>query len=47
MPDRLLGEGVLLDKNGALADSGYAFSQVRDYDRAAIKGKRLRIKEWD
>ena len=47
MSERFLGEGDLLDRNGALADSGYAFSQVRKYDRTAIKSRRLRIKEWD
>lgn len=45
--DMLLGEGELLDKKGELIQSGYAFSQVKAYDRAAIRGKRLRIKEWD
>lgn len=43
----LLEEGELLDEKGSLKASGYAFSQVRTYDRAAIKRKRLRIKEWD
>lgn len=47
MQGRLLGDGPLLDDNGALNESGYAFSQVKRYDRNAIKGKRLRIKEWD
>lgn len=45
--DMLLDAGELLDKKGRLVRSGYAFSQVKTYDRAAIKGKRLRIKEWD
>ena len=43
----LLDAGELLDKKGRLVQSGFAFSQVKDYDRSAIKGKRLRIKEWD
>lgn len=43
----MLDTGELLDKHGSLIQSGYAFSQVRSYDRKAIKGKRLRIKEWD
>lgn len=43
----LLDEGDLLDKKGVLAQSGYALSQVKRYDRKAIRGKRLRIKEWD
>lgn len=42
-----LSEGELLDKRGVLCESGYAFSQVKSYDRNAIKGKKLRIKEWD
>ena len=47
MPDFLLGQGDLLDKRGELCESGYAFSQVKRYDRGAIKGSKLRIKEWD
>lgn len=43
----VLDEGELLDGKGILRDSGYAFSQVKRYDRKAIKGKRFRIKEWD
>ena len=39
--------GDLLDGKGVLCESGYAFSQVKRYDRAAIRGKKLRIKEWD
>lgn len=45
--DGLLTGGDLLDGSGALNQSGYAFSQVMAYDRTAIKGKKLRIKEWD
>ncbi|MDE7463493.1 MAG: DUF2804 domain-containing protein [Clostridiales bacterium] len=44
---KLLYAGELLDKKGGLVQSGYAFSQVKNYDRSAIKHKRLRIKEWD
>lgn len=47
MRSYVLGAGELLDKNGVLCESGYAYSQVRSYDRAAIKGNKLRIKEWD
>lgn len=47
MPNRLLEGGELLDANGILCDSGYAYSQVKSYDRRAIKGQSLRIKEWD
>ena len=43
----VLFPGELLDGEGALVQSGYAFSQVKTYDRSAIRGKRLRIKEWD
>ncbi len=43
----VLFPGELLDGKGALVQSGYAFSQVKTYDRSAIRGKRLRIKEWD
>ena len=47
MADGLLGEGELLDERGNLAESGYAFSQVKRYTRADIKHAKLRIKEWD
>lgn len=43
----VLGAGDLLDATGNVCESGYAFSQVKKYSRAAIKGLRLRIKEWD
>lgn len=43
----LLGDGNLLDEKGRLIQSGYAFSQVKAYERAAVKRNRLRIKEWD
>ena len=43
----VLSVGDLLDASGALVESGYAFSQVKNYDRNAIRGKKLRIKEWD
>lgn len=45
--DGLLTGGDLLDESGALTQSGYAYSQVMAYDRAAVKGNKLRIKEWD
>lgn len=47
MRSGLLGEGKLLDARGVLCEGGYAFSQVKQYDRKAIKGGGLRIKEWD
>lgn len=37
----------LLDKNGHLNKIGWARDLVFDYDRKAIKGGALRIKEWD
>ncbi len=37
----------LLDKKGRLIETGYAKSLILDYDRKAIKGGALRIKEWD
>ncbi len=42
-----LTPGELLDGNGVLKEAGYATSLVRRYDRSAIKGGALRIKEWD
>ncbi|MCQ2796288.1 MAG: DUF2804 domain-containing protein [Bacilli bacterium] len=39
--------GPLLDENGNLAEAGYAFSLVKEYDRKKIKGLVSRIKEWD
>ena len=43
----LLTKGPLLDEKGRLAEAGYATSLVKKYDRSAIKGGALRIKEWD
>ena len=42
-----LSKGRLLDENGNLAEAGYAFSLVKDYNRKDIKGLKWRIKEWD
>ena len=47
MSQTLLTPGPLLDANGHLAQAGYATSLVRRYDRKAIRGGALRIKEWD
>ena len=48
MPDQIrLTPGELLDANGVLKQAGYATGLVRRYDRSAIKGGALRIKEWD
>ena len=43
----LLTSGPLLDESGNLAEAGYAFSLVKEYQRDKIKANRLRIKEWD
>ena len=47
MNQHLLTPGPLLDANGHLVEAGYATSLVRRYDRKAIRGGSLRIKEWD
>lgn len=47
MSQKLLTSGPLLDAHGHLAQAGYATSLVRRYDRRAIRGGALRIKEWD
>lgn len=39
--------GPLLDEKGGLTEKGYAKKLIRAYDRKAIKGGALRIKEWD
>lgn len=43
----LLKPGALLDTQGVLKEAGYATRLVKTYDRAAIRGGALRIKEWD
>ncbi len=43
----LLSPGPLLDEAGNLAEAGYAFSLIKEYNRKAIKGLKSRIKEWD
>ena len=47
MNQHLLTKGPLLDAQGHLVEAGYATSLVRRYDRKAIRGGSLRIKEWD
>lgn len=47
MKQIMLKEGKLLDNNGNLNESGYAFSLIKDYSRDQIKGMKTRIKEWD
>ena len=44
---KLMTHGELLGDDGALIESGYAISLVREYRRSAIKASTLRIKEWD
>ncbi len=38
---------ALLDENGHLTEPGYTKGLLMDYDRSAIKGGGMRIKEWD
>ncbi|MDD3242638.1 MAG: DUF2804 domain-containing protein [Eubacteriales bacterium] len=47
MEQHQLCAGPLLDGAGHLCQRGYATQLVRRYDRAAIRGRALRIKEWD
>ena len=42
-----LKPGALLDEQGVLKEAGYATRLVKTYDRSAIRGGKLRIKEWD
>ena len=42
-----LEPGNLLYSDGNLAESGYAFSLVKTYNRNHIKANKMRIKEWD
>ena len=44
---QLLTPGALLNSRGELHEAGYHTALVREYDRSAIKGGALRIKEWD
>lgn len=37
----------LLDKNGNIAEPGFAKTLLWDYERADIKAPKIRIKEWD
>lgn len=47
MKQHRLKPGALLNAEGALIEAGYATGLVKQYDRGAIRGGRLRIKEWD
>ena len=42
-----MGSGNLLDDRGRLEACGWATSEVRRYDRGAIRAHPLRTKEWD
>lgn len=39
--------GRLLDRNGNLAEPGFSYHLVKQYDRRDIKASKMRIKEWD
>lgn len=40
-------EQLLLNKNGSIAEPGWARKQVQQYRRNDIKASKFRIKEWD
>lgn len=42
-----LSKGKLLDDDGNLTESGFAYDLVKEYDRSKIKVNAFRIKEWD
>ena len=44
---RILAEGPLHTREGLLSETGYAFSQLKTYDRGKIRAAKWRIKEWD
>ena len=47
MQHEILERKPLLDKNGNIAEPGWARALVSQYRRADIKAARIRIKEWD
>lgn len=47
MKEIYLLEGPLLNEEGNLAQAGYAFELIKQYERKAIKANKSRIKEWD
>jgi len=47
MEHEIEARGALLDEAGNLREPGWARRLLLDYDRAAIKAPRWRIKEWD
>lgn len=42
-----LSYGPLLSSEGALIESGFAYSLQKQYSREAVKARKSRIKEWD
>jgi len=47
MEHEITAKGPLLDSQGRLREPGWAKTLILDYDRAAIKARNSRIKEWD
>lgn len=47
MQNRITKRTKLLDENGSLVQRGFATELIMDYNRADIKAKPMRIKEWD
>ena len=47
MQRRIVTPGPLHDDQGCLAETGYATSLIKEYDKSRVAAGRLRIKEWD
>ena len=47
MQHRIVTPGPLHDEKGRLAETGYATSLIKTYDRSRIAARPFRIKEWD
>ena len=47
MQKKIIKAGKLLDEHGVLREKGYSTQMLLEYNRHDIKGKKLRIKEWD
>ncbi len=47
MQHRMTAPGPLHDEHGRLAETGYATSLLKTYDKSKVAANRLRIKEWD
>ena len=47
MQRQIINPGPLLDSQGHLAETGYATSLLKAYDKSKVAANRLRIKEWD